>query len=259
MPGDKTPAHGLRPSTVTVCMATYNGERYLAAQLESILRQLREDDEIVIVDDASSDDSMRILDALDDPRVSVFRNDENQGYVRTFERAMSLATRDVLLLSDQDDLWVEGRRDALVDAAGNGDVIASNLVLLGSEEPLTSPLNGRPWLLSASDDGRPLRNELRILAGDAPYFGCAMAVRRDALGLVLPFPSYLYESHDLWIATVANVAGTLRHLEKATVRRRVHDDNASSARPRGVGRALRSRLLLLRLWHEARRRLKAMA
>ena len=237
-------------------MATYNGEKYLGAQLATILPQLHADDELIIVDDASTDGTPELLAALDDPRITVIRNEENQGYVRTFERAMSLATRDVLLLSDQDDEWVDGRRDALVDAAATADVIASNLVLLGSEEPLRSPLNGRPWLLTPADDGRRARNELRILAGDAPYFGCAMAVRRAALGLVLPFPAYLDESHDLWIATAANAAGTLRHLEQPTVRRRVHDDNASSSRPRGIGKALRSRLLLLRLWREARRRVK---
>lgn len=259
MSGDKEPARGPHSATASVCMATYNGEKYLDAQLESILQQLGEDDELIVVDDASTDGTLDVLGALDDPRVSVLRNEVNLGYVRTFERAMSLATRDVLLLSDQDDVWVEGRRDALVAAAKTADVVASNLVLLGSEEPLTSPLNGRPWLLSPADDGRRACNELRILSGDAPYFGCAMAIRRDALGLVVPFPSYLDESHDLWIATVANSAGTLRHLAQPTVHRRVHEDNASSSRPRSIGKALRSRFLLLRLWREARRRIKASA
>lgn len=259
MPGDNEPARGPHLATASVCMAAYNGEKYLGEQLESILRQLREGDELIVVDDASTDGTPGVLAALADPRVTVLRNETNLGYVRTFERAMSLATREVLLLSDQDDVWIEGRRDALVAATATAGVVASNLVLLGSEQPLRSPLSGRPWLLSAVDDDRRSRNELRILLGDAPYFGCAMAIRRDALGLVVPFPAYLDESHDLWIATAANAAGTLRHLEQPTVRRRVHDDNASSSRPRGLGKALRSRLLLLRLWREARRRIKATA
>ncbi|MCI1017615.1 glycosyltransferase [Microbacterium sp. C5A9] len=242
------------PRTVSVCMATYNGSRYIAEQLSSILAQIGDDDEVVVVDDASSDATVEIIRAVDDPRIVVHRNEKNAGYVRSFQRAVSLATGDVIVLSDQDDIWIEGRLDALLVATEAHAVVASNLRLLDSNEPLRSPLSGRPWLLSSADDGRRWRNELRILAGDAPYFGCAMALRRDALALVMPFPAYLRESHDLWIATAANAAGMLGHLEKATVLRRVHEENASTSRPRGVIAALRSRMLLLRLWWEARRR-----
>lgn len=242
------------PRTVSVCMATYNGSRYVAEQLSSILAQLGAGDEVVVVDDASADATVEIVRGIGDPRIVIHRNERNLGYVRSFERAISLSTADVIVLADQDDIWIDGRLEALVAATDAHAVVASNLELLDSHRPLSSPLTGRPWLLSAADDGRRLRNELRILAGDAPYFGCAMALRRDALELVVPFPDYLRESHDLWIATAANAAGQLGHLEQATVLRRVHDDNASTSRPRGVTAALRSRALLLRLWGEARRR-----
>jgi glycosyltransferase involved in cell wall biosynthesis len=238
-------------------MATYNGAEYLREQLDSILAQLRPDDEVVVVDDASTDDTVALLESYHDARVKVFRNPQNLGYVRSFERALTLADGDVLLLSDQDDVWVPGRRDALADAAAESGVAASNLLLLGTGTPLRSPLTGRPWLLHGGAEHRPLRTELRILAGDAPYFGCAMAIRRDALALLTPFPDYLSESHDLWIATAANRAGKLTHVDQATVLRRVHDSNASTSRPRGVAAAVRSRLLLVRLWREAGRRLAA--
>ncbi|KQR49526.1 hypothetical protein ASF87_12380 [Microbacterium sp. Leaf161] len=243
--------------SVSVCMATYNGAAYLREQLDSILAELRPDDQVVIVDDASTDDTVALLETYRDARVEVFRNAKNLGYVSSFERALSLASGDVLLLSDQDDVWVPGRRDALADAAVKFGVVASNLLLLDTGTPLRSPLTGRPWLLHGSAEHRPLRTELMILAGNAPYFGCAMAIRRDFLPLVTPFPDYLRESHDLWIATVANRAGMLTHLEQATVLRRVHDSNASTSRPRGLVAALRSRLLLVRLWREAGRRLAA--
>ncbi|MGX1791338.1 glycosyltransferase [Microbacterium sp. NPDC055312] len=241
--------------SASICMATFNGEKYLQEQLDSILAQLHDGDELLIVDDASSDRTLQILSAVDDPRVVVVQNSENLGYVRTFERAMNLATRDVLLLSDQDDVWVEGRRDELVQAARHSAVVASNLLLLGTQQPLPSPLTGHPWLLS-HDDRRFLLNELLMLIGNAPYFGCAMAVRRDALDLILPFPPYLNESHDLWIATVGNASRAMRHVHKPSILRRIHDDNTSPSRPRGVAKALRSRFLLLRLWREARARVR---
>lgn len=242
---------------VSVCMATYNGSRYVRHQLLSILDELEPDDEVVVVDDASTDDTVAVVEGVGDPRVRVHVQSANRGYVRAFESALQAADGDVLLLADQDDEWVPGRRAALVAAVRHAGVAASNLVVLGTGEPLRSPLSGRPWRLRSAASGHRLRNELRILAGDAPYFGCAMAIRRDALALVLPFPAFLDESHDLWIATLANRGRLLRHVDEATVRRRLHDANASSARPRGIGPALRSRLLLLRALGEAGRRLRA--
>lgn len=241
---------------ISVCMATYNGARFVREQLASILAQLGPRDEVVIVDDASTDDTLRTIASLDSPQIVVYPNPTNLGYVRSFERAITLSRGEVILLSDQDDVWVEGRVDALVAATASRSVAASNLVLLDSGTPLSSPLTGRPWLLRAAASTHSLRNQLRILSGDAPYFGCAMALRRDALAFTLPFPTYLTESHDLWIATVANAAGEMTHVNRATVRRRVHDSNASTSRPRGLGPALRSRLLLLRLWREGRRRVR---
>lgn len=243
---------------VSVCMATYNGAQYLHEQLASIIEQLHPDDEVVIVDDASSDATVSIIERFDDPRIRLVRNEKNLGYVRTFERAMGLATGDVLLLSDQDDVWAEGRRDALMAAAGTG-VAAGNLLVLGSSEPLKSPLNGRAWVLRAEDGSRGARNIALILAGNIPYFGSAMAVHRDAMPLVHPFPEFLYESHDLWIAVAANMTKQMTHLEQTTLYRRYHDANASSPKPRGAREVLRSRVLLMRLMREARRRARALA
>lgn len=244
---------------VSVCMATYNGERYLREQLDSILAELEPTDEVVIVDDASSDGTVALLQTYDDPRVRVFARDVNRGYVRSFEEALTRATGDVLMLSDQDDIWIPGRRALLVAALDERAVAASNLVLLSTGAPLRSPLTRRDWLLRTGGGAQRCRNQLKLLLGDAPYFGCAMAIRRDFLPVALPFPDGLAESHDLWLATVANAAGELVHVEQPTLRRRVHGENASSDRPRGILPALRSRLLLVRLWREAKRRVRAQA
>ena len=234
-------------------MATYNGALYVAHQLRSILDELQPDDEVIVVDDASRDETVEIVRSLDDPRVRVISQEVNAGYVASFERALGEARGDVVMLSDQDDEWVPGRRAVMVDALDRGDVVASNLELLGSGDPLASPYTRRPWRLSARRSSR-LRREASILAGTAPYYGCAMAIRRDATRYILPFPAGLRESHDLWIATVANASGTLVHIDDVTIRRRVHDSNASTSRPRGVRAALRSRALMIRLWREAIRR-----
>lgn len=239
---------------VSVCMATYNGSRWVGEQLASILAELTDADEVVIVDDASTDDTVAVITAVGDPRITLHARAQNRGYVATFEEAMRHATGEVIFLADQDDVWIPGRRAALLAAVEHGSVAASNLVLLGSDQPLPNPITRRPWRLSSKQSGWRIRNELRILAGVMPYFGCAMALRRDAVARVLPFPSFLTESHDLWIATFANRHGEMVHVDAASIRRRIHSDNASPSRPRGIGAVLRARLLLVRLWLAAGRR-----
>lgn len=242
---------------VSVCVATYNGARFVEHQVRSILSELEPQDEIVLVDDASSDSTVEIVRALGDPRIRIFAETVNRGYVRTFEKALERAGGDVIMLSDQDDEWVEGRRSVLIRALEEGAVCASGVVVLGTDRPMPAPLTGRPWVLHADEGDQRVRNTLRILGGVAPYYGCAMAIRRGALGAVLPFPPYLRESHDLWIGAVGISLGSFVVEPTPTVRRRLHETNASSARPRGLRRALESRILVARMLLLARRRARA--
>ncbi|PKI92048.1 hypothetical protein CW368_04165 [Actinomycetales bacterium SN12] len=235
-------------------MATYDGARYIEPQLASILTELEPQDEVVIVDDASRDSTPEYLRGIDDPRVRVHLRTENRGYVRSFEEALAFATGDVVMLADQDDVWVPGRRALFVTALADAGVAASNLELLESGNPLPHPLTGRPWRLRSESSRQGVRNAVRILAGVAPYYGCAMALRRDALERVLPFPDFLDESHDLWIAMFGNVHRTMRHIDQPTIRRRIHDSNASPSRPRGLAAVLRARVMLLGAWWASLRR-----
>lgn len=244
----------MRDVRVSVCMATYNGASYVREQIDSILAELEPQDELLVVDDASSDGTIDLLRAIDDPRLVLHARAENRGYVRTFEEALSRASGDVLLLSDQDDIWIPGRRALFLAALEGSAVAASNLVLLGSDAPLTPPIPGISWRLDAAESSHSVRNELRILAGIAPYFGCAMAIRRDVIDRILPFPEFLTESHDLWIATFANAHRTMRHVDEPTIRRRLHEENTSPSRPRGIGQVIRARWMLLRAWAAAKSR-----
>lgn len=246
-----------RSTRVSVCMATYNGAAFLVEQLDSVLEQLGPDDELVITDDCSTDETVAIIQSYSDPRIVLHRAPVNRGYVRAFEDAIGRSVGDVVLLADQDDVWLPGRVDLMVAALDRSAVVASNLSLLGSGAPLRSPVSGRPWRLRSSTERHWRRNLARIVAGDAPYFGCAMGVRRDTLATALPFPGFLTESHDLWIAIVGNASRSMGHVDDDTLLRRVHDANASSPRPRGLTAAVRSRWMLLRAIHVARMRVRA--
>lgn len=237
--------------TVSVCIATYNGGKYVRHQLNSILDQLGPDDEIIIVDDASTDDTVAVIESMGEPKISLTRNSSNLGYVRTFERAISLAQGDIIFLSDQDDEWMPGRVEAMRTAHQQGAVVAGNLVLLGDDAPLPHPITRKPWYLTRHSSRHAVRNRAKVLGGVAPYFGCAMSIRRDFLDVVLPFPERLTESHDLWIAIAANTAGEMVHLGAPVIRRRLHDSNASPSRPRGPAAVLRARLMLVGLCKDA--------
>ncbi len=242
---------------VSVCMASYNGSRFIVEQLRSILDELESDDEVIVVDDASSDDTVSLVEGIEDDRIRIIRGDHNVGYVRAFERAMDLACGDIIFLADQDDVWIPGRRAVLLEALGDDSLASSNLRLLGSGAPLPSPITGRPWMLSASTSAEWARNRLRILLGIAPYYGCAMAMTREFSALARPFPRFLTESHDLWLAILANAQHGVRHVEKPTLLRRIHDANSSPSRPRGLSPALRSRVMLMRAMVEAQRRVRS--
>ena len=161
---------------ISVCLATYNGQQYVEEQIASILHQIGPHDEIVVVDDASTDATVSLLRGIRDSRIRVTTSATNTGHVAAFERALGLARGGIILLSDQDDIWLPGRvalmRQALVDRA----YVASNWRVLGGGLPaLEGPR------LRAHDSRSPLWNIIRIYLGTMPYFGCAMGFRRDSL------------------------------------------------------------------------------
>src|SRR5215467_9433190 len=98
---------------VSVVMATYNGARFVDAQIGSILAQLEKHDELVVVDDASTDDTPERVAAIADGRVALHRNGRNRGVLATFEQALRLARHEVIFLADQDDLWFPEKRVTL--------------------------------------------------------------------------------------------------------------------------------------------------
>jgi glycosyltransferase involved in cell wall biosynthesis len=233
---------------VSVCMATYNGSRYIEEQIGSILRELGPADELVVVDDASSDETPDLIARINDPRIRLVRAAVNKGYVRTFEEAIGMSRGRFIFLSDQDDVWTIGRLSPMLMALETHKVVASNFDILGG--------GPRPWIpkLRSSDSGRHLANLFATLIGYRAYYGCAMAMRRDALALFTPIPPYVRESHDLWLAICGNIAGSIAHLDESTVSRRLHDSNQTPAGWRSASKILKARFMLLRLMMVAFRR-----
>lgn len=237
-----------RKIRVSVCMATYKGAAFVQEQVTSILAELGEDDELVIVDDASPDETASIIAGIPDPRIRLSRASSNRGYVRTFEEAVRLSRGEYIFLSDQDDVWVPGRVELMLAVLTGSRLVASNFDMLGG--------GPRPWIprLRSADSRRHVANMVGILVGYRAYYGCGMAFRREAIEMFLPIPPYVRESHDLWLAICGNVAGSITHLDEATIYRRLHDENQTPAGWRSLPKILAARIMLVRLTAEAFRR-----
>lgn len=209
---------------ISVCIATYNGEKFIEAQLESILHQLDSDDEVIIVDDCSQDRTVDIINGYNDKRIKLYLNKINKKHVCTFEKAIKHAKKDLIFLSDQDDIWVKDRVKLIKSyfTSTNCLLISSNFSLFDKYQK--SMLSRNP--LKSKDSQKYLNNIFGILFGKRDYYGCAMAFRKELLEVILPIPSYV-KSHDLWIAIAANLLKSNLHIEEITVNRRIHDNNVT--------------------------------
>lgn len=242
---------GGREIRTSVCLASYRGGRYIKEQLDSILAQLGPDDELVIVDDASPDDTVRQIKTFDDGRICLVESAVNQGYVRSFEQAVLAARGRYILLADQDDVWMPGRVELMVSTLQSTEVVASNFDVLGN--------GGRPKIprLRSKDSRRHAANLLGVLIGYRAYYGCCMGFRREVLPIFAPVPRYLNESHDLWLAICGNLARSIQHLDDSTLLRRIHEDNATPRGWRSLSLIIRSRIMLVKCMILAFRRLSA--
>ncbi|UWX96295.1 glycosyltransferase [Arthrobacter zhaoxinii] len=236
---------------VSVCMAAYNGAAHIEEQIASILPQLAHGDELVIVDDASTDNTAAVVEALQDPRIKLIRSSTNRGYVRTFEAALAASTGEYVFLSDQDDVWVPGRVESMVAELQHADVVASNFGYFGHQPRRIESLR-----LRSADSSRRWANLLMLWIGVRPYYGCAMAFRGSIRDVVLPFPAFLVETHDQWIALVGNLRGSMAHLEADTLNRRLHDNNTTPKKARSLLLILRSRIMLARAFVVALMRMR---
>lgn len=209
---------------ISVCMATYNGQEYILQQLESILLQLSEYDEVIVVDDASIDATVDFILSIADKRIKLYRNEINIGVNQTFDKAILLSNGLYVFLADQDDIWINGRVSLMLEALKNQEFVASNFSFIDKDGSKLKSTHYTP--LNKKDSRRYFKNLVRIFMGGINYYGCAIAFNRSLIRSICPIPRYV-ESHDLWISMIANLKMTVFHLEDETLMRRIHGKNLS--------------------------------
>lgn len=212
---------------ISVCITTFNGQAYIAEQLESILAQLGPDDEIVLSDDGSSDSTLDIVSRLNDGRIRVFHHDASTvrtGFIldrptHNFENALRQAKGDVIFLSDQDDVWLPGKVETMCSALKEADLAVHDCRVVDSNlnELLPSYFQ---WI--GIHQG-VWSNFIR-----ASYLGCCMALRRNVLEAALPFPETKV-GHDLWLGIVADRQFRTVLVRKPLILYRKHDASKTTS------------------------------
>jgi glycosyltransferase involved in cell wall biosynthesis len=225
---------------VSVAMATYNGERYVRAQLQSILQQLAPTDELIVVDDASTDRTREVVAAVGDPRVKLHANERNLGVFASFERALSLTRGRIVFLADQDDLWLDGKRRALVDVLER-----SPRVLLAIGDAALIDSEGQATESSFMRLRGGFRGSFLSTLVKNRYLGCAMAFRRELLAYALPIPRDV-PMHDMWLGALATCIGQVVYIDRPLMQYRRHGGNVTPDRRQSVATMLRWRWRLLK-------------
>lgn len=204
-------------------MATYNGAAYVVQQLRSILEQLEPDDEIILVDDHSSDVTLEIIAGLMDDRIRIFRNEQNMGVARSFEKAISLAEGEIIFLSDQDDIWHPQKVARMMEVF----MTRPEISLVLSDARIIDK-HGNQLLESFFARRGQFRGGVLHNLIKNKYLGCVMAFRQGLRETILPFPADIPQ-HDMWIGLVNAFYGKTLYIDQPLVDYRQHDRNASSA------------------------------
>jgi glycosyltransferase involved in cell wall biosynthesis len=224
---------------ISVVMAVFNGRKFLSEQVQSVLSQLKGDDELIIVDDASTDGGIASLESLPTQNVRFFTNPQNTGVLRTFERGLSLASHGIVFLSDQDDIWLPGKRAAFVEAFERDPAVC---LVISDAEVIDE--EGKVIAASFMAKRGGFDGSLFGTLWRSRYLGCAMAVRRRVLEVALPIPR-LVPMHDMWLGVIGTATGRVAYLPTPYLRYRRHGNNLSRGRSSSLLRLLRWRGSLL--------------
>jgi glycosyltransferase involved in cell wall biosynthesis len=204
---------------ISVCIATYNGEKYIKEQLDSIINQLDKNDEIIISDDGSSDNTIKIIESYNDSRIVLYKN-SFKNVVCNFEFAIDKSTGDYIFLSDQDDIWHKDKVKYFMDCFLKN----SNVTLLISDFQIIDE-NG------LNLDGVYNKNEFstslvkNVICNN--FIGCAMAFTSYAKNVIMPFPKNI-AMHDWWIGTCSKMYGEIIFIDKKLHFYRRHNSNLTT-------------------------------
>mgnify|MGYP000123582771 CR=1 FL=1 len=221
---------------ISVVLITYNGERHLREQLNSILNQTYKNVEIIIADDCSSDNTPSILaEYQSKTNITLKHNEKNLGFKENFTQACQLAKGDLIAPADQDDIWLPEKLETLQQAIGDHMLTYSNSRMMSE--------NGKPL-----DTDLAQHHQIRFVDGccsRAFYLGNCIAAhtvlfRREILKHFTPIPENLF--HDQWLGFIAATMGTIKFVDQMLVHYRQNPNSVTGKPNAPAHHSLRQRI-----------------
>lgn len=203
---------------ISVCIATYNGERFIREQIDSILRQLSSDDEIIVSDDGSTDNTVAIINNIGDKRIRIIEGPRKHSPTLNFECALKVSKGDYIFMSDQDDVWKSYKVEVCMKWLQEYDCVVSDAEVTDSN---LNPLYASLYAIMQVKQGRIYNTIWKN-----GYTGCCMAFRRNVLEASLPFPKDI-PMHDIWIGNVAAYKYNVKFILDKLIYFRRHEDTIS--------------------------------
>ena len=201
---------------VSIALCTYNGDKFLEEQLDSLINQTYQNIEIIIIDDFSSDQTIEIIKryVAKFETIHLHQNEVNLGYVKNFEKAIGLCNGEFIALCDQDDIWAHEKINLLFNNIENNALIYHDSEFIdGKGTPLRKNLSERLNMYEGSSS--------------CPFFfynsvsGHSIMFRKSLIGSILPFNENYY--HDWQIAIIATAHGGIKYLNQTLVKYRQHE------------------------------------
>lgn len=222
---------------ISVAMATYNGEKYIREQLESILKQLNEDDEIIISDDGSTDNTINIIKSFDDKRIKIFDGPRN-GVKQNFANAIEKCNGKYIFLSDQDDIWMNNKVNIVLKnfEKENCRCIVHDCIVFDS--------NNNDNIFDSFYKYRNSGSGIIKNIWKNTYIGCCMAIDARMKNTILPIPNNI-EMHDQWIGLLCEKEGKSLFINDKLINYRRHGNNLSKFEHHNLLKMVYNRIILV--------------
>lgn len=216
---------------ISIAMCTYNGEKFIKEQLDSILDQTYKNIEIIIVDDVSNDTTVEIIQNYKDNRIKFFKNEKNLGFVKNFEKAISLCSGDYIALADQDDIWKNYKIEKFIQEIGDNLLIYSDAILIDKDSKEIGKELIRPVTNLISGSNTKAFLFYNCISGNTMMFS------KELIKHIIPI-NKKFSFHDSWIAFIANSLGKVTYTEEAMIYYRRYDEQVTRTRTKNYNSVL---------------------
>lgn len=224
---------------VSVAMATYNGEKYIKEQIDSILVNLDKNDELIISDDGSTDNTINIIKSYNDERINLI-DGPHKGIKQNFANAISHTTGKYIFLSDQDDIWMNNKVEKIIEIFDKkqAKLIVHDAIVFDSA---TNKVIYDSFFKHRNSGSGVIKNIIKNT-----YIGCCMAFDRDLKKYILPIPDDI-EMHDQWIGILNDkYYDDTIFLNEKLIKYRRHNNNASELKHYDLKTMIKNRIQFIK-------------